>query len=184
MDKYYEIKVTIRNSHPLTWRRLKIPADITFNDLAAIIEIAFEWCGYHLYEFEVGATLYRPGQFIGVPTEYDCDLEIVKGKKLDSGKEKIDKYLSEYKRMKFVYDFGDDWLHDIVIEKEINEKLVNPICVKAKSGAYPEDCGGIWGYEEYYPNDEGREELDIDFINNELEGYKDFAKEIYDREMF
>lgn len=108
MDKYYEIKVTIRNSHPLTWRRLKIPADITFNDLAAIIEIAFEWCGYHLYEFEVGATLNRPGKFIGVPTEYDCDLESVKGKKVDSGKEKIDKYLSEYTRMKFVYDFGDD----------------------------------------------------------------------------
>ena len=38
MDKYYEIKVTIRESHPLTWRRLRIPANITFNDLAAIIE--------------------------------------------------------------------------------------------------------------------------------------------------
>ncbi len=26
MDKYYEIKVTIRESHPPTWRRLRIPA--------------------------------------------------------------------------------------------------------------------------------------------------------------
>jgi len=59
MDKYYEIKVTIRKSHPLTWRRLRIPANITFNDLAAIIETAFEWCGYHLYEFEVGLLCTR-----------------------------------------------------------------------------------------------------------------------------
>lgn len=41
------------------------------------------------------------------------------------------------------------------------------MCVKAKSGAYPENCGGTCGYEEYYPDDEGREELDIDFINDE-----------------
>lgn len=97
MDKYYEIKVTIRESHPLTWRRLRIPANITFNDLAAIIEIAFEWCGYHLYEFEVGATLHEMGQFIGVPTEDEYGIESIRGKTLDSGKEKIDKYLKNIK---------------------------------------------------------------------------------------
>ena len=41
--------------------------------------------------------------------------------------------------MKFVYDFGDNCVHDII--KEINEKIEYPLCVKAKSGAYPEDCG-------------------------------------------
>ena len=91
MEKYYEIKVTIRESHPPTWRRLRIPADITFNDLAAIIEIAFEWCGYHLYEFEVGSTLHEMGQFIGVPMEDEYDIESIRGKTLDSGKERIDK---------------------------------------------------------------------------------------------
>ena len=45
-----------------------------------------------------------------------------------------------------------------IIEKEIDEKLEYPLCIKAKSGAYPEDCGGIYGYEEYYSNDE-REEI-------------------------
>ena len=112
------------------------------------------------------------------------DIESIRGKKLDSRKEKIDKYFKEYKRMKFVYDFGDGWVHDVIVEKEINEKLENPICIKAKSGAYPEDCGGTCGYEEYYPHDEGREELDIDFINDELEGYKDFAEDLYNRDMF
>lgn len=184
MDKYYEIKVTIRESHPPTWRRLRVPADITFNDLAAIIEIAFEWCGYHLYEFEVGATLHQMGTFISTPSEDNIDLEDIRGKTLDSKKEKISKYFNKYKRMKFVYDFGDDWVHDILIEKEIEGKIENPICIKAKSGTYPEDCGGTWGYEEYYPNDVGREDLDIDFINSELEDYKDFAEQLYNRERF
>lgn len=149
INKYYEIKVTIRESHPPTWRRLRIPANITFNDLAAIIEIAFEWCGYHLYEFEIGATLHEMGQFIAVPSEDEYGIEEIRGKTLDSGKEKIDKYFKKYKRMKFIYDFG-----------------------------------GTYGYEEYYPNDERREELDMDFINDELEEYKDFAKQLYEREMF
>ena len=29
-----------------------------------------------------------------------------------------------------------------------------------------------------------QEELDLDFINDELKGYKDFAKELYNREAF
>ena len=77
---------------------------------------------------------------------------------------------------------GIDWLRKIV--KEINEKIEYPLCIKAKSGAYPEDCGGTYGYEEYYPNNEGREEFDMNFINGELEGYKDFAKQLYERQMF
>lgn len=180
MNKYYEIKVTIRESHPPTWRRLRIPAGITFNDLAAIIEIAFEWCGYHLYEFEVGATLHEMGQFIAMPDEYnEMDEKI-----LDSGKEKIDNYFKRYKRMKFLYDFGDHWMHDILIEKEVNEKIEYPVCIKVKSGAYPEDCGGTYGYEEMYPDDDGRAELDIEFINEDLEDYKELAKRIYERDMY
>lgn len=29
-----------------------------------------------------------------------------------------------------------------------------------------------------------QEELDLDFINDELEEYKDFAKKLYERKMF
>ena len=128
--------------------------------------------------------MHNIGQFIAVPAEDEYGVEEIRGKTLDSGKEKISKYFQKYKKMKFIYDFGDDWVHDIIIEKEANKKIENPLCIKAKSWAYPEDCGGTYGYEGYYPNDEGRQELDIDSINNELENYKDFAKQLYDRQMF
>lgn len=50
----------------------------------------------------------------------------------------------------YVYDFGDYWDHKIQLEKILpREKGVNyPICIKGKRASPPEDCGGVWGYEE------------------------------------
>ena len=49
----------------------------------------------------------------------------------------------------YVYDFGDDWIHDITLEK-IDEGAVleHPVCLTGKGACPPEDCGGIYGYEE------------------------------------
>ena len=49
----------------------------------------------------------------------------------------------------YVYDFGDQWEHDIVIEKivETEEPLENPKCIKAKMESLPKDCGGTYGYD-------------------------------------
>lgn len=196
--KYYEIKVSIRDTHPPVWRRLQIPEGITFHELNAIIQLAFDWCGYHAYNFEVGATLHEEGIFIELP-ELDDGWGYHEIK--NSKKEKIDKYFKEYKRMKYTYDFGDDWIHDIIIEKTIETdiKLVNPICIKAKMADLPEDCGGPWGYEElldiladekherykemkewvdggftnWYDD---REYVNIEEINMKLEDYKEYAK--------
>lgn len=196
--KYYEIKVSIRDTHPSVWRRLQIPEGITFHELNAIIQLAFDWCGYHAYNFEVGATLHDMGVFIELP-ELDDGWGDYETK--NSKKEKIDKYFKEYKRMKYTYDFGDDWIHDIIIEKtvETDKKLTKPICIKAKMADLPEDCGGPYGYEELLDilsdkNNErynemrewvdggftnwydDREYVDIEEINTRLEDYKEHAK--------
>ena len=196
--KYYEIKVSIRDTHPPVWRRLQIPEGITFHELNAIIQLAFGWSGYHAYSFEVGATLHEEGTFIELP-------ELGGGwgyhETKNSKKEKIDKYFKEYKKMKYTYDFGDDWIHDITIEKtvETDIKLTNPICVKAKMADLPEDCGGPYGYEElldtlsdknnerykemkewvenaFFTWHDDREYVDIAQINMILEDYKGHAK--------
>lgn len=196
--KYYEIKVTIRDTHPPVWRRLQIPEGITFHELNAIIQLAFDWSGYHLYDFEVGATLHEEGIFIELPEVEDG---WIYHERRNSKKEKIDKYFKEYKRMKYTYDFGDDWIHDIAIEKiiETDIKLVNPICIKAKMAELPEDCGGAYGYEElldiladekherykemkewvengFFTWHDDRGYVDIEEINMRLEDYKEHAK--------
>jgi hypothetical protein len=56
----------------------------------------------------------------------------------------------EKARFVYEYDFGDDWLHQIVVEKILppEEGKSYPVCLAGKRAAPPEDCGGIWGYYE------------------------------------
>jgi len=51
-------------------------------------------------------------------------------------------------RIRYTYDFGDDWEHEIALEKilvpEPDQRY--PSCVAGRSACPPEDCGGVWGY--------------------------------------
>ena len=52
------------------------------------------------------------------------------------------------KKFVYVYDFGDDWIHDITLEKtDVDETILHPICLAGKGACPLEDCGGPWGYE-------------------------------------
>ena len=195
--KSYIIKVTIKNTHPPVWRRLQIPTGITFHELNAIIQIAFNWCGYHLYSFEIGSRENRDYTVIEIPNDmlYDFDFKIV-----NSTKTKIDKYFDKIEKLEYTYDFGDNWVHNIQIESvvESEEKLKNPICLKAKMASLSVVCDGPWWYEDLLnvinnPKDkrykdmkdwleqgysvwyDDRTYVDLDEINMELEAYKDHA---------
>ena len=49
--------------------------------------------------------------------------------------------------MLYTYDFGDDWEHDIVLEKVLPpDPAVGLSCLAGKGACPPEDCGGAWGY--------------------------------------
>jgi hypothetical protein len=70
---------------------------------------------------------------------------------LPEWKQKIANYFSMENRMaEYVYDFGDNWEHTVKLEKILprDENTNYPICIKGKRACPPEDCGGIWGYEE------------------------------------
>ena len=50
----------------------------------------------------------------------------------------------------YTYDFGDGWEHDIVLEKVLppDTEVADPVCTAGKGACPPEDCGGVWGYED------------------------------------
>ena len=63
----------------------------------------------------------------------------------------LDKALGKrVKNFRYVYDFGDDWEHDVKVEKiePATPEHLTPICLKGKRACPPEDCSGPWGYAE------------------------------------
>ena len=58
---------------------------------------------------------------------------------------------AEKAKVVYTYDFGDDWRHDIVVEKitPAEPGVAYPRCTGGRREAPPEDCGGIWAFNEF-----------------------------------
>lgn len=145
-QKVYQFKISLKNIKPPIWRRIQVPENYSFWDLHVAIQDAMGWLDYHLHEFNTIESDYRKIKRIGLPNPDMPDLEL-----LPVWKEKIKDWFSldKTKAINYTYDFGDSWEHRIELEKIINkEKNVNyPICIKGKRACPPEDCGGVWRYE-------------------------------------
>ena len=55
-----------------------------------------------------------------------------------------------FKVLRYNYDFGDDWMHSIKVERRFSAELWDefPKLIDAKGRCPPENCGGPWGYAE------------------------------------
>jgi hypothetical protein len=51
----------------------------------------------------------------------------------------------------YLYDFGDSWEHDIVVEKiPPGEKgMGHLLCLDGQRACPPDDVGGVWGYDDF-----------------------------------
>jgi hypothetical protein len=50
----------------------------------------------------------------------------------------------------YEYDFGDGWLHEILVEQivPVDPSEHYPVCLAGARACPPEDCGGVPGYEQ------------------------------------
>lgn len=99
-----------------------------------------EWKGTHLYQFQIGEELF------GDP---DCDLEFEGW--LDDSKMSLGRVAKRNLEFEFIYDFGDQWQHRIILEDVFpaDKKQRYPVCVGGENAGPPEDCGGVAGFEEF-----------------------------------
>ena len=112
-------------------------------DLHHIIQAVMPWDSGHLHQFIIGEESYGPSI-----KEIGCDWgEEV----LDEKKFSLNKLAPPSKfKFRYEYDFGDDWVHEMIVEKIIARDLRQsyPICIAGENAAPPDDCGGVWGYKE------------------------------------
>lgn len=167
--KAYQIKIELVDSNPLIWRRVIIPADVTFKRLHDTIQFSMDWWDRHLYEFEFPQEKLRITNDGETYEEFNFYQKKYKDKALTNRNDphgmiahilettirqpqtiKIDRYLEKYKIITYVYDFGDDWQHKIELEKIIDDyEFGYPTILEGEGACPPEDVGGIPGYEEF-----------------------------------
>ena len=116
----YQIKITLQHTKPPIWRRLLVPTGIKLDQLHAIVQTAMGWSDSHLHQF-----MYR-GEAYGYP-DPDCPSNCI-----DETAVRIEDLLEREKSLLlYEYDFGDDWLHEIVLEKILpfTKETALPVCI-------------------------------------------------------
>ena len=102
------------------------------------------WQNCHMHEFVID------GEGYGTATADDFGFE---RETKDESNARLSDFLPKSgKRFRFqyVYDFGDDWRHEILFEgyPPHEQGLRPPACVDGERACPPEDVGGPWGYAE------------------------------------
>ncbi len=117
----YQLKVVLEDIRPALWRRFQVLGNTTLAQLHQVLQITMGWEDYHLHRFSLSED------------ESLC---------LDQLS------LDESCTFSYVYDFGDEWVHQITVEKLTPLQTEQPhlTCLAGKRACPPEDCGGSWGY--------------------------------------
>ena len=146
----FHIRIKLNNAPVKIWRELVVPSNITLELLAYVLLDAMGWRHEHLYQFvgkhdtyylnshQMKEEMSGPFAFLG-RAQYRNSEKITLEMVLQSKNE----------RLRFEYDFGDSWTHELWVKGERDyapgEEPVIKL-LKGQGACPPEDCGGVWGY--------------------------------------
>jgi Plasmid pRiA4b ORF-3-like protein len=143
--KHFTIKVALYSISPEIYRRFTIPANFTFTQFSNSIISAMGWDGKYDHEFRYGKGKYLR-DIIAAPHK-----ERFKG--ADSFKDEATITLTQFigrsqlpKRILFLYDYADEWIHEITFEKVIELEHFQPVMIDGARACPPDACGGVQEY--------------------------------------
>jgi hypothetical protein len=184
-DEVYQLKISLQGIKPMIWRRVLVSSGSSIADLHYTIQIAMEWDDVHLHQFHIRNENFGIHRSGGIHFSHDPKQVLLSSFAFE---------VSE--TFTYEYDFGDDWLHNIRIEKilKCNPKKTYPICTAGKYATPPEDCGGIYSYMEMRDDlkckalgikiDIGRDYLDEDDEYDDEYEYLDAEGNLFDPDVF
>lgn len=170
--RVFQLKISLQDTKPPIWRRIQVPGDTTLERLHKVIQLCMGWTDSHLHQYIIDRTCYC------LPDEDDETFRTSRPK--NEAKFTLqdlhDKILPGFQ---YIYDYGDDWLHQISVEKVLGpvEGKPYPVLLAGRRACPPEDIGGIPGFFHLLavldnPEDESIEE------------YRDWLDEEYDPTRF
>jgi hypothetical protein len=111
----YQMTITLRGIRPPIWRRVQVPGTISLAAFHDVIQRVFGWTDSHLHQFVVAGRTY------GQPDDFDEAVED------ESGVTLANALGTRNKRFLYVYDFGDNWEHDVVVENIVAGNSVSEV---------------------------------------------------------
>lgn len=202
--KEYHIRIKLNDAPVKIWRELKVPSNMSLELLAQFLITAMGWFNSHLHQFKKNDSYYKNTADIKMDKESFGDWGWGHFQTYNADEIAISDVLTKKgEHIKFEYDFGDSWEHDVWV-KGIREyeKDEEPSVqfLKGQGACPPEDCGGVWGYEEllfirtkkrkstddkerleWYGLDDpyfNPEECDEELICGDVEGYWEEIQEV------
>lgn len=140
------LRIKMNRTELKIWREIKVPSNLTLTALGEVLQDAMGWMHEHLYQFRKGDVYFVDRE------QMEDSFGFGRFSFRDMAQCTVDDMLTEKgKRVVFEYDFGDSWEHDLWYkgEREYNPGEKPSITfVKGQGACPPEDCGGIWGYED------------------------------------
>jgi hypothetical protein len=138
----HQLKVSLQGIRPLIWRRIEVPSQTTLPQLHRMLQIVMGWENYHVHEFRIAGRAYGEPD----PEDHHFGRDV-----LDERRTRVGKLLTARSSFEYLYDFGDNWRHDILIESVLpaTPRKRYPACVAGERSAPPEDVGGTGGYQRY-----------------------------------
>ena len=121
VEKVLQFRVFLEEIRPPVWRCILVSDGFTLGQLHKIVQLACGWQDSHLHEFTVSDRRY------GRPDYDNEDPEL-----LDERRVRLrDLNLAVGNRIGYLYDFGDDWQHVLLLEdaQTVQPEAVYPACV-------------------------------------------------------
>jgi hypothetical protein len=137
--RIYQMTVTLKGIRPPIWRRVQAPGTLSLAAFHDVIQTVFGWTDTHLHQLVIAGRTY------GQPDNFDEAVEDESGVSLAQAAG------TWTKRFLYVYDFGDNWEHEVAVEKIVagNSGSERPLCLGGRRHRPPEDCGGPPGYQNF-----------------------------------
>lgn len=138
-DDIATVRIELSDTDPPIWREVEVETSISLKTLHLVIQAAFGWQNYHLWEFSLGKRCYGP------PSDDDWRDEPL----IDASKMRLKDLLGpRATKIDYLYDFGDSWEHRLTISniRAADPERSYPRYVGGERNGPPEDCGGIPGF--------------------------------------
>lgn len=135
----FQLRIELRDVLPPVWRRFLVPGAIALPGLHRVIQEVMGWENCHLHLFRFGKKEY------GIPdSEYPSEMRKERGRRLRE-------FLrDEGDVFGYVYDFGDNWEHDVDVEQIVTgAEVTEATCLEGGRACPPEDVGSPSGYKDY-----------------------------------